>query len=82
MTAFNHLGHCVTDLAVSQRFYEELFGLAHQRDLTVPDGLVSKLLRVPEPVGMTAVYLEGDGLVLELLHFDRPGNASTRERLT
>jgi lactoylglutathione lyase len=31
-------------------------------------------------VGMTAVYLERDGFVLELLHFDREGNQPRRER--
>jgi len=80
VSAFNHIGHCVTDLAVSRRFYEELLGFTHQRDLQVPDAPTSKLLRVPEPVGMTAVYLERDGFILELLHFDRPGNAPRRER--
>jgi catechol 2,3-dioxygenase-like lactoylglutathione lyase family enzyme len=80
VTAFNHLGHCVTDLAVSRRFYEELLGFTHLRDLQVPDSPSSKLLRVPAPVGMTAVYLERDGLVLELLHFDREGNDPQRER--
>ncbi|MGH9275815.1 MAG: VOC family protein [Acidimicrobiales bacterium] len=80
MPVFNHVGHCVTDLAVSRRFYEELLGFAHQRDLDVPDAPASKLLRVSEPVGMTAVYLERDGFVLELLHFDRDGNEPQRER--
>jgi catechol 2,3-dioxygenase-like lactoylglutathione lyase family enzyme len=80
MSILNHVGLCVTDLAVSRRFYEDLLGFAHLRDLQPPDGLTSKLLRVPEPVGMTAVYLERDGFVLELLHFDRPGNAPQRER--
>lgn len=76
----NHVGMCVTDLDRSRRFYEELLGFNHQRDLAVPDGPAAKLLRVPEPVGMTAVYLERDGFVLELLHFDRPGNDPHRER--
>lgn len=80
MSAFNHVGHCVTDLAVSRRFYEEVLGFVHQRDLRVPDGPASRLLRVPEPVGMTAVYLERDGFTLELLRFDREGNAPRRER--
>jgi lactoylglutathione lyase len=80
MSIVNHIGLCVTDLAVSRRFYEELLGLTHQRDLQPPDGLTSKLLQVPEPVGMTAVYLEGEGLVLELLQFDRDGNAPQRDR--
>jgi lactoylglutathione lyase len=81
MSIVNHIGLCVTDVAVSRRFYEELLGFTHQRDLEVPDAPASKLLRVPEPVGMTAMYLEHpDGVVLELLHFDRDGNAPRRDR--
>jgi lactoylglutathione lyase len=80
VSAFNHLGHCVTDLARSRRFYEEVFGFTHQRDLQVPDQFTSALLQVPAPVGLSAVYLEKDGFVLELLHFDRDGNAPQRER--
>jgi len=80
MVAFNHVGHCVTDLERSRRFYEELLGFTWQRSLEVPDAPASQLLGVPAPVGMTAVYLERDGFVLELLHFDRPGNDPQRER--
>ncbi len=80
MSTVNHVGLCVTDLDRSRRFYEQVFGFTHQRDLTVPDGPTSTLLRVPEPVGLTAVYLELDGWVLELLAFDRDGNAPHRER--
>lgn len=80
MTSFNHVGHCVTDLARSRRFYEEVFGFVHTYDLPVPDAPASQLLRVPAPVGMTAAYLELDGFTLELLSFDRAGNAPQRER--
>ena len=80
MVAFNHVGHCVTDLDRSRRFYEQALGFTHLRDLAVPDEPAARLLRVPTPVGMTAVYLRGDGFVLELLHFDRDGNASQRDR--
>jgi lactoylglutathione lyase len=80
MSIVNHIGLCVTDIAVSRRFYEELLGFTHQRDLEVPDAPADKLLRVPAPVGMTASYLERDGFILELLHFDRDGNAPQRER--
>jgi len=80
VSAFNHVGLCVTDLARSRRFYEELLGFTHQRDLQVPDGPTSKLLRVAPPVGLSAVYLERDGFVLELLAFERDGNAPRRGR--
>jgi lactoylglutathione lyase len=76
----NHLGLCVTRLDRSRRFYEEVLGFTHQRDLVVPDQAASRLLRVSAPVGMTAVYLERDGFVLELLHFDREGNDPARPR--
>ena len=80
VTTFNHIGHCVADLDRARAFYEGALGFTHQRDLEVPDAPASQLLRVPAPVGMTAVYLELDGFVLELLHFDRDGNAPQRER--
>lgn len=80
MSVVNHVGLCVTDLERSREFYEGALGFTHQRDLPVPDGPAAKLLRVAAPVGMTAVYLEREGFVLELLHFDRAGNAPQRER--
>ena len=85
MTSWNHVGHSVSDLERSIRFYSEVFGFAERNRLQIPDGVASKLLRVPEPVGMTAAYLtlgdaEAGGAVLELLHFDRPDNDPQRER--
>jgi catechol 2,3-dioxygenase-like lactoylglutathione lyase family enzyme len=76
----NHVGLCVTDLERSRRFYEAVLGFTHQRDLPVPDAPASQLLQVPAPVGMTAAYLERDGFVLELLHFDRARNDPPRRR--
>jgi lactoylglutathione lyase len=70
---FNHVGHCVGDIARARRFYEAL-GFVFDRDLTVPDDPTGKLLRVDPPVGLSAVYLRSGGFVLELLHYDRPGN--------
>ena len=80
MTRFNHVGHCVRDLERSRRFYQEVLGFTVRNELQVPDEPASKLLQVPVPVGMTALYLERDGFVLELLHFDREGNAPQRDR--
>jgi catechol 2,3-dioxygenase-like lactoylglutathione lyase family enzyme len=80
VSAFNHIGHCVTDLARSRRFYEGLLGFELQRELQVPDAAIGGLLRVEPPIGLSAVYLARDGLVLELLHYDRDGNPPARER--
>jgi catechol 2,3-dioxygenase-like lactoylglutathione lyase family enzyme len=80
MATVNHVGLCVTDLERSRAFYEGALGFRHRSDLTVPDGPAGTLLRVAPPVGLRAVYLERDGWVLELLHFDRPGNEPRRDR--
>jgi lactoylglutathione lyase len=80
VTVVNHVGLCVTDLDRSRRFYEQVFGFAPRNELAVPDAPASRLLGVPEPVGLTAVYLVRDGFVLELLHFDRDGNDPRRAR--
>jgi lactoylglutathione lyase len=77
---FNHVGQCVTNLARSRRFYEDLLGFTVERELHPPDDPSSTLLRLPKPLGMTALYLRRDGLVLELLHF-AAGTQPARDRV-
>lgn len=77
----NHVGHCVTDLARSRRFYEDLLGFAFERELAVPDQPADRLLQIEAPLGMTAVYLRLGGFVLELMEFDRPANPAARVRV-
>jgi catechol 2,3-dioxygenase-like lactoylglutathione lyase family enzyme len=81
VTAFNHIGHCVTDLSRARRFYEEALGFRYLYELKPPDEASSRLLRMELPVASTATYLRLDGLILELLHFDRPGNPRRAERV-
>jgi len=69
MSAFNHVGQCVIDLERSKRFYCELFGFTLEREINPSDESSAELLSLEPPLGMTAVYLVRDGLVLELLHF-------------
>ena len=76
----NHVGLCVTDAARSQRFYENVFGFTYRNTLKVEDEPTARLLHVAPPVGLTAIYLELEGFVLELLHFDREGNDPARPR--
>ena len=75
-----HVGLCVSDLARSEAFYTAGLGFTRLSDLAPPDEVIERLLRVPAPVGLTAVYLGCGPFVLELLHFARPGNAPARER--
>lgn len=80
MAVWNHVGHHVADLDRAIAFYVGVFGFTERNRLAVPDAAASKLLRVPAPVGLTAVYLVLDGTVLELLHLDRDGNDPGRPR--
>ena len=78
---FNHLGITITDIARSQRFYEELFGFRFWWDFKVPDELSSVVLMVPPPVELTATYLWHPDITLNLMHFGAPGAAEAyRER--
>ena len=69
----NHIGHCVSDLERSKRFYCDLLGFSVERELRPPDDPSARLLGLEAPLEMTAVYLVRDGFVLELLHYAAPG---------
>jgi len=70
----NHLGQCVTDLARSRRFYEELLGFEFWRELALTDDPSARLLGLSPPLGATVFYLRRDGFVLELIHFADPAH--------
>ena len=65
---FNHVGHCVTDLDASVRFYTELLGFEAVMTLQPPDGPTGQILQLDRPA-LEAVYLRLGDFVLELLHF-------------
>lgn len=76
---FNWVGIAVEDLDRSRRFYEGLLGFEYQRELVPPDEPTARLCQVGPPANLTAVYLQLDGFVLELLRFDRD-NPPARSR--
>jgi catechol 2,3-dioxygenase-like lactoylglutathione lyase family enzyme len=76
--AYSHIGLCVTDLDRSRRFYEEVFGFRAAFDLRTDGPETPKLLRLDPPLTLDAVYLALDGLLLELLAFDRTERTSRR----
>lgn len=78
---FNHVGICVRDLQRARTFYEEALGFRYWWELEAPEEGTSVLLEVPRPVGLKAVYLLRDGLVLELLHFSSAPLQPSRERV-
>lgn len=76
--AYSHIGLCVTDLDRSRRFYEEVFGFRSAFELRTEGPETPKLLRLEAPLTLDAVYLWLDGLLLELLAFDRTDRTSPR----
>jgi lactoylglutathione lyase len=73
VSAFNHVGQCVTDLDRSKRFYCDLLGFTLEREIQPPDAGSAQLMSLTPPLEMTAAYLVRDGLVLELLHYAADG---------
>jgi lactoylglutathione lyase len=71
---FNHVGHVVSDLARSRRFYEELLGFEFWRELSPDDAVSAKLLGLEPPLGSTICYLRRDGFILELIHYSAPAH--------
>jgi catechol 2,3-dioxygenase-like lactoylglutathione lyase family enzyme len=65
----NHIGLCVHDIDRSRRFYQELLGFEYEREIAPPDEFTGRLLQLDPPLGLRAVYLRKDGLVLELLAY-------------
>jgi catechol 2,3-dioxygenase-like lactoylglutathione lyase family enzyme len=80
MVRFSHVGHCVRDLEVARAFYVEVLAFEEVMDLDVSSSQSAKLLRLPDPISMHAVYLKRDGFVLELLAFTAPEPLPPRER--
>jgi catechol 2,3-dioxygenase-like lactoylglutathione lyase family enzyme len=72
-TAFNHVGHVVTDLARAKRFYQEVLGFRCWYEMQPTDEPTATLTSLTPPLGLTASYLTLDGFVLELLHYAAPG---------
>ncbi|MBW2316706.1 MAG: VOC family protein [Deltaproteobacteria bacterium] len=70
---FSHLGLCVADIDASLRFYRDVLGFRERTRIEVSGGLAERLLQLPS-LELGAVYLERDGLRLELLHFASPGH--------
>ncbi len=62
----SHVGLRVRDLDKSIRFYEAL-GFTEVRRLKVPDGVAGGLLGLTPPIGFEAVYLQSNGVVLQLI---------------
>jgi len=78
----NHVGHCVTDLERSRRFYEGVLGFEFWREMSPSDSASAKLLGLEAPLDSTICYLRRDGFVLELIHYAAPAHRPAPVRRT
>lgn len=69
----SHIGLCVSELETSRRFYCDQLGFRAVHSLDVSGDEAEKLLELPN-LDLQAVYLERDGVHLELLHYREPGH--------
>lgn len=76
--SFSHVGVCVRDLGAALRFYTDGLGFERVSDLSVSGEPAATLLRLPD-VALDAVYLRRDGVMIELLHYRRPGAVGAGE---
>jgi glyoxylase I family protein len=67
----SHVGICVSDWRRSIRFYRDLLGFRQVNELELQGGPSRTLLQL-DPVDLRAIYLERDGVVIELLHYESP----------
>jgi glyoxylase I family protein len=65
----SHIGLCVSDLERSRRFYVEGLGFSEfaRFELTRP------IAEVDPPCDLTSLFVQKDGLRVELLHYRSPG---------
>jgi glyoxylase I family protein len=75
---FSHVGVCVSDLDRSLAFYRDGLGFREVGRLDVAGDATETLLQV-EDVDLCAVFLERDGVRLELLYYRSPAHRGAGE---
>ena len=73
-----HVGICVQDLERSIRFYRDGLGFVDKGTLDIEGEPTATLLGFSE-LELNAVYLERDGLRIELLYYPKPGTVGKAE---
>lgn len=71
LQALSHIGICVSDIERSIRFYRDALGFRYVSELEVAGEPSDSLLRLRN-VELKALYLERDGVRIELLYYASP----------
>lgn len=69
----SHIGICVSDWKRSLRFYQDVLGFRYLHELEVK-GKPSETLLQLKDVDLRAIYLEREGVRIELLSYASPGH--------
>ncbi|HXW33006.1 MAG TPA: VOC family protein [Acidimicrobiales bacterium] len=77
-TVFSHFGICVSDLDRSVRFYCEGLGFERAESHSVGEEF-DRLVEI-DGVRLRSQFVRTDGVALELLHFDAPGQSGDARR--
>ncbi len=77
---FSHIGLCVTDLKRSREFYEKYLGFKFKHEIRPGMSPTQDGFLALKKVDLTAVFLQKNGLTLELLYYHSPGAAARAER--
>jgi catechol 2,3-dioxygenase-like lactoylglutathione lyase family enzyme len=75
---FNHVGLCVADLDRSLAFYRDALGFAEVARLDASGEATETLLGLQD-VDLRVVFLQRDGVRIELLHYVSPGHRGSGE---
>jgi len=74
-----HFGICVRDLERSIRFYRDGLGFVEAGHLEIAGEPTATLVELPG-LELHAVYLDRDGMRIELLHYPSPGTVGSADR--
>jgi glyoxylase I family protein len=74
-----HIGICVAELPRSLAFYRDGLGFREVGRYSAGDEATERLLEV-DGAQLELVYLERDGVRIELLHYPSPGHVGSGER--
>jgi lactoylglutathione lyase len=80
MNALAHIGHAVSDMEKSVRFYTELIGFAHDRELNFQPEQITDLLVTKVPRSMRVFYLLLGNFTLELMQMTPEASPGAPDR--
>jgi glyoxylase I family protein len=72
LLCLTHIGICVSEWERSLRFYRDVLGFTCRSELQIAGEPSDTLLQLHN-VELRAIYLERDGMRIELLHYASPG---------